>query len=70
MQALIEHPDSLILDRFFTGTLYITLATVFARIISATYSYILNDKIAFKSREEHGMAAGKYFLLALVPRYC
>lgn len=60
----------LILGRFFIGTLYITLATVFARIISATYNYILNYKIVFKSREEHGMAAGKYFLLALVQMAC
>ena len=52
------------------GTLYIALATVFARVISATYNYFLNYKIVFKSREHHGMAAGKYLVLALVQMGC
>ncbi len=52
------------------GALYITLATVFARVISAFYNYILNYRIVFKSSENHGMAAGKYFLLAVVQMAC
>src|SRR5699024_8008475 len=32
--------------------------------------YLLNDKSVFKSRENHGMAAGKYFLLAVIQMAC
>ena len=53
-----------------SGALYITLATVCARVISATYNYLLNYKVVFKSREHHGMAAGKYFVLAVVQMAC
>lgn len=53
-----------------SGALYITLATVCARVISAIYNYLLNYKIVFKSRENHGMAAGKYFLLAVIQMAC
>lgn len=52
------------------GAWHITIATVLARIISATYNYLLNYKIVFKSKEHHGMAAGKYTLLAFVQMAC
>ena len=60
----------MLLNSFVSGTLYITLATVCARVISATYNYLLNYKLVFKSREHHGMAASKYFLLAVVQMAC
>ena len=60
----------MLLNSFVSGTLYITLATVCARVISATYNYLLNYKLVFKSREHHGMAASKYFFLAVVQMAC
>ena len=52
------------------GALYILLATIFARVISATYNYFLNYKIVFKSEEHHGMAASKYVILAAIQMLC
>ena len=45
---------------------YVAMATVFARIISATYNYSINYKIVFKSSEAVGRAAIKYIMLAVV----
>lgn len=52
------------------AALYITVPTVLARVISATYNYLLNYRLVFKSKEGHGMAAVKYFGLALVQMAC
>ena len=49
---------------------YITLSTAIARVISATYNYLINYKLVFKSSETHTKSAAKYFLLALVQMGC
>ncbi|NLL92228.1 MAG: glycosyltransferase [Ruminococcaceae bacterium] len=45
---------------------YIALATVLARILSATYNYLMNYVFVFKSIEKHSKAGYKYFLLAFI----
>lgn len=45
---------------------YVAAATVIARIISATYNYLMNYKVVFKSSENIGKSAVKYFILAVV----
>lgn len=45
--------------------MYVALATMSARAISATYNYIINYKIVFKSRESVGMSGMKYIILAI-----
>lgn len=45
---------------------YITLATLFARILSAFYNYSLNLKVVFQSGESVGSTLPKYILLAAV----
>ena len=50
--------------------MYITYATVSARVISAVYNYLINYRIVFKSKENPGKAAVKYFLLAAVQMSC
>ena len=50
--------------------LYITYSTVAARVISAVYNYSLNYKVVFKSQENAGKAAVKYFLLAVMQMGC
>ena len=54
---LLRTPDSL---------LYVSLATVIARVISATYNYIINYKIVFKSKESVSKSIIKYVGLAVV----
>lgn len=44
---------------------YVVMATVIARIISATYNYTLNYKVVFKSRESVGNTSIRYILLAI-----
>jgi glycosyltransferase involved in cell wall biosynthesis len=46
------------------------VATVAARVISATYNYIMNYKVVFKSREPQGRAAVKYLILAVAQMVC
>ncbi|MBQ3968001.1 MAG: bifunctional glycosyltransferase family 2/GtrA family protein [Lachnospiraceae bacterium] len=43
---------------------YVTISTVAARIISATYNYLINYIFVFKSEENMGKAAVKYATLA------
>lgn len=45
---------------------YAATATVLARILSATYNYLLNYHYVFKSKESKGKALLKYILLAAV----
>lgn len=45
---------------------YIAIATVVARIVSATYNFFLNYKMVFKSREKVEKAAVKYVTLAVI----
>lgn len=45
---------------------YILLATALARIISATYNYLVNYHIVFSSKEQHCKSTVKYIVLAIV----
>lgn len=61
------------LFNFFCKTLYtetryshILLSTVFARIISSSYNYLINYKIVFKSRAKIRLSTFKYFILVTV----
>lgn len=45
---------------------YIAIATVFARVISASYNYLINYKIVFQSGSKYSTSYAKYFLLAVV----
>ncbi len=44
---------------------YILLATIFARILSATYNFLINYKIVFKSRKRTWKTILRYALLAV-----
>ena len=46
--------------------IYITLATVGARVISAVYNYLINYKFVFKSRASRATSLTKYALLAII----
>ena len=50
--------------------IYITIATIIARVISATYNYFVNYRFVFKSHENFTGAALKYFLLAAIQMGC
>ncbi|SDB28714.1 GtrA family protein [Butyrivibrio sp. INlla16] len=45
---------------------YILLSTILARVISATYNFMVNYKVVFKGRGNKFLAAAKYLLLAVV----
>ena len=45
---------------------YILIATALARIVSATYNYIVNYHIVFSSKEQHKKATIKYIVLAII----
>ena len=44
---------------------YIMLSTILARVISATYNFLINYKVVFKSGSNSAKAALKYLLLAV-----
>lgn len=46
--------------------LYITIATVSARVLSAFYNYLINYKFVFKSRAPKTTSLAKYALLAVI----
>ncbi|MCR4704076.1 MAG: bifunctional glycosyltransferase family 2/GtrA family protein [Saccharofermentans sp.] len=46
--------------------LYISMATVGARVISAVYNYLINYKFVFKSRASRATSLTKYALLAII----
>ena len=48
------------------GAFYVTMATVGARVISATYNYLINYKFVFNSRASRAASLTKYALLAIV----
>ena len=53
----------------FKGTfpaLYVTFATVAARVISAVYNYFINYKFVFKSKASRSTSLTKYALLAII----
>lgn len=47
------------------GVVYVAVATVGARILSATYNFIINHRFVFKSSEKYNRAMLKYFILVL-----
>lgn len=48
---------------------YVIIATVLARVISATYNYLMNYFFVFKSKEGYGKSAVKYICLAIVQMF-
>ena len=48
--------------------LYVTIATVSARVISAVYNYLINYKFVFKSKASRSTSLTKYALLAVIKR--
>lgn len=44
---------------------YVAVATVLARIISATYNYLINYKLVFTSEKKHAVSGVKYIILAI-----
>ncbi|SDY15332.1 Glycosyltransferase involved in cell wall bisynthesis [Ruminococcaceae bacterium YAD3003] len=48
------------------GALYITFATIGARVISAVYNYLINYKFVFKSKASRTTSLTKYALLAII----
>ena len=47
------------------GVFYVTAATIMARIVSASYNYLINYNFVFKSRASKSRSFGKYVLLAV-----
>lgn len=52
------------------AVLYAAVATVLARVISATYNYLMNYKFVFRSKEKKVVSAGKYLALAVIQMGC
>lgn len=50
----------------YSALYYVTVATVIARVISASYNYIVNYKIVFKSEKDHKKSTVKYLSLAVI----
>ena len=46
--------------------LYVTIATVSSRVISAVYNYLINYKFVFKSKASRSTSLTKYALLAII----
>ncbi len=49
---------------------YVSGATVLARLVSATYNYIINYWAVFESKQQHKKSTVRYILLALVQMAC
>lgn len=45
---------------------YLVLATILARVCSATYNFLVNYKVVFKSQMSMGKAMVRYFVLAVI----
>jgi putative flippase GtrA len=45
---------------------YVMVATILARICSATYNFIINYKVVFKSQQNVKKALARYLVLAVV----
>lgn len=58
-----------LLEKYYP-VIYVTIATVAARIISASYNYFVNYKVVFRSRDSFKTSAFKYLLLALIQMGC
>lgn len=48
------------------GIPYVAAATVLARILSATYNFLVNYRVVFRSDEKMGRSAVRYVLLAVI----
>ena len=46
--------------------IYLAIATIGARVISAVYNYAMNYRVVFKSRESVGKSGIKYIMLAVI----
>jgi len=44
--------------------IYVTLATVLARLVSATYNYLVNYRLVFRSENSHKQSAVRFAVLA------
>ena len=53
-----------------SSLLYILVATIAARIVSATYNYLVNYYFVFHSKENHTKSVVKYLALALMQMLC
>ncbi len=53
-----------------SGLPYIVCATIFARVISAVYNFLLNYKVVFQSSANFLVTAVKYCLLAICQMLC
>ena len=60
----------IVLKENFEGVSYVFLSSVFARIISAVYNYLINYKLVFKSKKSFTQSATRYFLLAIAQGFC
>lgn len=49
---------------------YLPIATVYARIISALYNYVVNYKFVFQSDEKHTKSMSRYIVLAIIQMCC
>ena len=65
IDILLFHLFVLLLKDSFAAV-YITMATVAARIISAVYNYLINYKFVFKSHASKTTSLTKYALLAVI----
>lgn len=54
------------LFKMITPLWYIAVSTVCARIVSASYNYLINYKIVFCSKTRHHVSYVKYFFLAVI----
>ena len=48
---------------------YVTIATVLARVISASYNYLINYKLVFHSNDGYAKTGAKYFSLAVMQMF-
>lgn len=52
------------------GVQYVAIATIMARIISATYNYLMNYYFVFQSKKNHSKSALEYIILAIAQMSC
>ena len=58
------------LDGMISFVSYIVAATVFARVISAVYNFLINYRVVFRSEAKLAYTAGKYCILAICQMLC
>lgn len=50
--------------------IYLAVATIGARVLSAVYNYGMNYRVVFKSNKSIGQSGVKYFILAIIQMCC